>query len=86
MRSVDYPSSAGQKFIVFDESNVKQKGATLWLAGHEYKANDKGRDSGSVFHFAGQSADCAVRGAGWFRWIALISPGRGVQVAGGNLC
>ena len=42
LRSADYATSAGHKLFVFDENNTRQKDATLWLAGHEYKANKDG--------------------------------------------
>ena len=42
VRALERSSAAGQIFTVLDESNTKQKDASIWLAGHDYKANADG--------------------------------------------
>ncbi|MEI6235857.1 MAG: hypothetical protein WCT04_22610 [Planctomycetota bacterium] len=42
VRALEHSSAAGHIFSVLDESNVKQKTASIWLSGHEYKSNKDG--------------------------------------------
>src|SRR6185295_11033960 len=42
VRAVERSTSAGHIFTVLDENNNKLKDATIWLAGHDYKANKDG--------------------------------------------
>ncbi len=42
LRSLASMGSSGQKLTIIDESNKIVPGATVWLGGQEYKANDKG--------------------------------------------
>ncbi len=42
VRAIEHSSSAGHIFTVLDENNTKQKTASIWLAGHEYKSDADG--------------------------------------------
>ncbi len=42
LRSLASMGSSGQKLTIIDESNKIVPGATVWLGGQEFKANDKG--------------------------------------------
>jgi hypothetical protein len=42
LRHLVRTTTAGQAFTVLDEQNRKLKEATIWLAGREYSANDRG--------------------------------------------
>ncbi len=42
VRALERSSAAGHIFTVLDESNTKQKTASIWLSGHEYKSSADG--------------------------------------------
>ena len=42
LRSIAGMSTAGQKLTIIDEAGALVQGATVWLGGQEYKANEKG--------------------------------------------